>query len=51
MLSVLMATRNGARSLPTVLDAYSRLEPPPGGWKLIIVDNDDSHLEDFKEYM
>jgi glycosyltransferase involved in cell wall biosynthesis len=39
MLSVLMATRNGARSLPTVLDAYSRLEPPPGGWKLIIVDN------------
>lgn len=39
MLTVLMATYNGARTLPTVLDAYCRLEPPPGGWKLIIVDN------------
>lgn len=39
MLSVLMATHNGVRTLPAVLDAYCTLEPPPGGWKLIIVDN------------
>jgi glycosyltransferase involved in cell wall biosynthesis len=39
MLTVLMATYNGVRTLPTVLDAYRALEPPPGGWKLVIVDN------------
>ena len=39
MLTVLMATFNGVRTLPTVLDAYCKLERPVGGWKLIIVDN------------
>ncbi len=39
MLTVLFATHNGAATLPGVLDAYSRLEPPYGGWKLVVVDN------------
>lgn len=39
MLTVLMATHNGARTLPTVLDAYCSLVAPPGGWKLVIIDN------------
>jgi L-malate glycosyltransferase len=34
-----MATYNGAGTLPKVLDAYKPLHAPPGGWKLIIVDN------------
>jgi glycosyltransferase involved in cell wall biosynthesis len=45
VLTVLMATHNGAETLPRVLEAYARLEPPPGGWKLVLVDNasdDDS---------
>lgn len=39
MLTVIFATRNGTRTLPTVLDAYVRLQPPKGGWKLVVVDN------------
>ena len=39
MLTVLMPTCNGAKTLPEVLDAYCKLESPDGGWKLIIVDN------------
>jgi glycosyltransferase involved in cell wall biosynthesis len=39
MLSVVMATFNGSRTLPTVLDAHRALEPPPRGWKLVIIDN------------
>jgi len=39
MLTVLMATHNGARTLPRVLDAYCKLDAPRGGWKLVIVDN------------
>jgi glycosyltransferase involved in cell wall biosynthesis len=39
MITVLMATHNGARTLPIVLGAYCKLEPPAGGWKLVIVDN------------
>lgn len=39
MLTVLMATRNGASILPAVLDAYCRLAAPAGGWRLLIVDN------------
>lgn len=34
-----MATRNGAKTLPTVLDAYRRLLVPAGGWKLVVVDS------------
>jgi len=39
MLTVLMATYNGAQKLPDALDAYQGLETPAGGWRLIIVDN------------
>jgi glycosyltransferase involved in cell wall biosynthesis/GT2 family glycosyltransferase len=34
-----MATFNGADTLPTVLDAYCRLQAPEGGWVLRIVDD------------
>jgi L-malate glycosyltransferase len=39
MLTVLMASHNGAPTLPVVLDAYCKLEAPRGGWKLVIIDN------------
>lgn len=39
MLTVLMASYNGARTLPKVLLAYTRLIAPPQGWKLFVVDN------------
>jgi L-malate glycosyltransferase len=39
VLTVLIATYNGAATLPYVLKEYSNLESPAGGWKLVIVDN------------
>ncbi|WP_432377856.1 glycosyltransferase [Duganella sp. P38] len=42
MLTVLMATRDGAATLPKVLDAYCRLATPAGGWRLLVVDNGSS---------
>ena len=39
MLTVVIATHNGAHTLPLVLDAYTRLDTVEGGWKLVIVDN------------
>jgi glycosyltransferase involved in cell wall biosynthesis len=39
MLTVLMATHNGATTLPVVLNAYCKLVMPSGGWKIVIVDN------------
>ena len=42
MLTVLFATRNGERVLPAVLESYCALLPPPGGWKLVVVDNGSS---------
>jgi len=39
MLTALFATRNGARRLPRVLQAFAGLEPPAGGWKLVVVEN------------
>lgn len=39
MLTVLMATYNGAGTLPQVLRAYMGLRPPVGGWRLVIADN------------
>lgn len=39
MLTVLMATFNGAGTLPRVLDAYTRLQTPAGGWQLVVADN------------
>ena len=42
MLTVLMATYNGAGTLPQVLRAYMGLHPPAGGWRLVIADNGSS---------
>jgi len=39
MLTVLVATRNGARTLPGVLEAYGRVQAPAGGFKIVVVDN------------
>ncbi len=38
-VTVLFATRNRATALPPVLQCLTRLTPPPGGWRLLIVDN------------
>ena len=42
MLTVLMATYNGAATLPEVLQAYTALARPAGGWRLVIADNGSS---------
>lgn len=39
MLTILMATFNGARTLPGVLNAYCQIKSPADGWKLVIADN------------
>lgn len=39
MLTVLMATYNGAATLPGTLDACCRLQPPDQPWQLLVVDN------------
>lgn len=39
MLTVLMTTYKGAKTLRDVLEAFCQLEEPPGGWKMVIVDN------------
>jgi glycosyltransferase involved in cell wall biosynthesis len=39
MLTVVFATRNRAALLDRVLAAFARLHDPPGGWKLVVVDN------------
>lgn len=38
MLTVLLATRGRPASLRQVLESYTRLTPPPGGWELIVAD-------------
>src|SRR5262249_38669668 len=38
-LTVIVPTYNRAKTLPDVLDAYCRLRPPPGGWRMTVVDN------------
>lgn len=46
MLTVVLATHNGAGTLPTMLESFTRLKAPAGGWKLIVVDNastDETH--------
>ena len=42
MLTILMATYNGAATLPEVLRAYTALARPAGGWRLVIADNGSS---------
>lgn len=37
--TILMATRNRATTLESVLNEYCRLESPPAGWDLVVVDN------------
>ena len=39
MLTVLFATRNRNPMLANVLEAFTRLQVPPSGWKLVVVDN------------
>ncbi len=39
MMSVLLATHNGADTIDRTLAAMSELEAPSGGWKLVIVNN------------
>jgi glycosyltransferase involved in cell wall biosynthesis len=39
VLTVLFATRNRESILTAVLESYRTLAPPPGGWKLVVVDN------------
>lgn len=39
MITVLFSTFNGADTLPAMLELLTKLVPPPGGWKLVAVDN------------
>ena len=39
MLTILMATHNGATTLNTVLTSYLELHVPKGGYKIVIVNN------------
>ena len=39
MLTVLLATRNGSQTLPNTLEAFTRLDAPSSGWKLVVIDN------------
>lgn len=39
MLTVLMATYNGAQTLPRVLEGFLALKPPSNGWRLVVIDN------------
>lgn len=39
MLTVLIATHNGADTLGRTLESFCALAPPPGGWKLLVVNN------------
>jgi len=39
VLTVLIATYNGAATLPLTFEALARLAPPSGSWKLVVVDN------------
>jgi glycosyltransferase involved in cell wall biosynthesis len=38
-VSLIVCTRNRAARLPDFLARIATLEPPPGGWELIVVDN------------
>jgi len=39
VLTVIFSTRDRADALPRVLDAFAALRAPPGGWRLVVVDN------------
>ena len=38
-VTVVFATRNRAAAIAPVLDSFTRLRSPAGGWKLLVVDN------------
>lgn len=38
-ISLIVCTRNRAARLSRFLDRVAQLEPPPGGWELVLVDN------------
>lgn len=42
LASLIICTRNREAQLKTCLDYVSRLEDPPGGWQLVLVDNGSS---------
>ncbi len=52
MLTVLIATHNGSKTLPRVLESYNKIQEPLGGWCLIVVDNasSDNTSELLKKY-
>jgi len=39
VLTVIFSSRNGASVLEQTLSSMTRLHPPPGGWKIVAVDN------------
>ncbi len=39
VLTVFIATHNGAQTLPRVLAAHADLRAPAGGWQLVLIDN------------
>jgi glycosyltransferase involved in cell wall biosynthesis len=39
VLTVLIASHNGARTLAPVLETFTQLQAPASGWKLVVVDN------------
>jgi len=41
-ISVLIATYNRAKILGETFEAMTRVQPPPGGWELIVADNNSS---------
>ena len=41
-ISVLIATYNRAKILHDTLEAFTHLISPPGGWELIVVDNNSN---------
>jgi L-malate glycosyltransferase len=42
MLTVLIASRNGAKRLREVLESFCALKEPKGDWKLVVIDNNSS---------
>ncbi len=41
-VTVFFATRNRAHAIPRVLEAFTGLQSPEGGWKLVVIDNGSS---------
>jgi len=42
MISIILATHNGASTLGLTLEAFRKLEAPEGGYEIIVVDNNSS---------